>query len=220
MKKYLWVQKSRNTKSATTTRRGWEGHSRTSRRKRVLPAQCPAVGRGQDGWANIWCAVLAVRWPVGSECPRLAWVRRCCCRSCCQQTLHYTVAAEFQGADGAFCASTSSPSGCRLSSSGARSVAGRCTGSWLAARFPRSMTLQLHGQHGRSGRPRVALDVLDDPRHCGCRLSHSMHACARRESRPSIPRQARPRAGARGRGAGGRARRTASRWGASSSQSS
>ena len=30
MKKYLWVQKSRNTKSATTTRRGWRDTARTS----------------------------------------------------------------------------------------------------------------------------------------------------------------------------------------------
>jgi len=44
-----------------------------------LEAQPPG---GQDVWANIWCAVLAVRWRCRVVSTSVGRARRCCCRSC------------------------------------------------------------------------------------------------------------------------------------------
>jgi hypothetical protein len=54
----------------------------------------------QGVWANIWCAVLAVRWPaLVEEYFRCAEgrCRRCCCRACCVYTGLYPIAC-FLGA--------------------------------------------------------------------------------------------------------------------------
>ena len=56
--------------------------ARADRSSSARPRGLLPVHQGQDVWANIWGAVLAGSWRVGRLCPRLAGVRRCCCRSC------------------------------------------------------------------------------------------------------------------------------------------
>jgi hypothetical protein len=58
-------------------------------RRRKLPARVTetqadsaALSSKARGWANIWDAVLAVKWPVVRCVASVGRVRRCCCRSC------------------------------------------------------------------------------------------------------------------------------------------
>src|SRR5437899_6967818 len=64
--------------------------------KPMPPAGSVALHQGQDGWANIWCAVLAEGVAGCALWRRLARVRRCCCRSCRWQTIDYIVSGRFQ----------------------------------------------------------------------------------------------------------------------------
>src|SRR6185295_16830673 len=66
MKKYLGLAKKQKHKKRHYSPARDEGNARNAQ------AGVSVVLQGQDGWANIWGATLAVRRRVGSKCPRLA----------------------------------------------------------------------------------------------------------------------------------------------------